>query len=114
MIKGKVQQGFRRDENGERRYEFKTQRIELLSEVRETKVKAIKIDMPLALINEQLVSELEYHCKLNKGNANLEFNIFDPETKTSIQLFSRNIRVDPNDKFLDYLKNKEGFIFKIN
>ncbi len=114
MIKGKVQQGFRRDENGERRYEFKTQRIELLSEVRKTKVKAIKIDMPLALINEQLVSELEYHCKLNKGNANLEFNIFDPETKTSIQLFSRNIRVDPNDKFLDYLKDKEGFIFKIN
>jgi len=44
----------------------------------------------------------------------LSFKISDIETKTSLHLFSRNVRVDLGDEFIEYLNSKEGIIFKIN
>lgn len=114
MLKGKVQARFRRQDNGPEMLEFKVSHIELLNEVRKTRVKSIKVDVPLQVITEQFVAELIHQCETNKGNTNLEFNIIDPETKTTIHLFSRNIRIEPADEFLDYLKSKEGILFKIN
>ena len=114
MLRGKAQPRFRRQDNGPEMLEFKVSNIELLSEVRKNKVKTIKVDMPLYAITEQFLAELVHQCENNKGSANLEFNIIDPETKSTIHLFSRNIRVDPSNEFLDYLKSKEGILFKIN
>jgi DNA polymerase-3 subunit alpha len=114
MVKGKVQPRFRRNDGGPVQYEFKASKIELLSEVRNSKVTRICIDMPVAAVDEKFVAELTYQCEKNKGKTNLEFNIFDPETKTSVQLFSRNVRVQASNEFLDYLRTKEGILFKIN
>ncbi|MGF7137880.1 DNA polymerase III subunit alpha [Roseimarinus sediminis] len=114
MVKGKVQARFRRQDNGPESFEFKASHIELLSEVRNTRVKSIAVSVDLNAIDEQLVAELSNQCEHHKGNTQLEFNIVDSLTKTSIQLFSRNVRVEPNDEFLDYLRSKEGILFKIN
>ena len=114
MIKGKVQPRFRTQGNGPEMLEFKVSHIELLSEVRKTRVKSIAVDISLDALSEQFVAEMLQQCEQNKGTTNLEFNIIDPETKTSIHLFSRNVRVSPVDEFLDYLRSKEGIFFKIN
>ncbi|MDA3928892.1 MAG: DNA polymerase III subunit alpha [Prolixibacteraceae bacterium] len=109
-IKGKVQQRFR----GQEMLEFKLNSAELLQDIRTTRVKKIAVDLSLFAITEQFIAELTQHCDNNKGNTTLEFNVIDPETKTSIHLFSRNIKVNPADEFIDYLKSKEGIVFKIN
>ena len=113
LMKGKVQPRFR-NQNGPEMLEFKVTNAELLQEVRTNKVKKISVDIPLLAINEQFIAEFTSHCENNKGNTLLEFNIVDPETKTSINLFSRNVKVSPADEFIDYLRTKEGIIFKIN
>lgn len=114
LIKGKVQPRFRSQNGGPEMLEFKVTSAELLQDVRSTRVKKIAVDLPLFAINEQFIAELSTHCIQNKGNTLLEFNIVDPETKTSINLFSRNVKVNPSDDFIDYLRTKEGIIFKIN
>ncbi|MFA9391252.1 MAG: DNA polymerase III subunit alpha [Prolixibacteraceae bacterium] len=114
MIKGKVLPRFRPKDNGPEMLEFKLTTAELLQEIRQSRVKKIAVDVPLYVITEQFIAELITHCEDNKGSTQLEFNILDPETKTTIQLFSRNIKVNPADEFIDYLKSKEGILFKIN
>ena len=114
LVRGKVQPRFRRQDNGPEMLEFKVSNMELLQEVRKTKVKSLAVDIPLQVLTEQFVAELIHQCEHSKGNTQLEFNIIDPETKTSIHLFSRNVRIDPADEFLDYLRSKEGILFKIN
>lgn len=114
MLRVKVQPRFRRQDNGPEMLELKVSNIELLSEVRKTRVKSITVDVPLYVITEQFVAELIQQCENSKGGTHLEFNIIDPETKTSIHLFSRNVRIDLADEFLEYLRSKEGILFKIN
>lgn len=114
MVKGKVQPRFRRSDNEPEKLDFVLTHAELLSEVRKNRVKSVIIDMPLQLISDQLVEEIQQVCEKNKGNALLEFNILDPETKTNLHLFSRNTRIEVNDEFIQYLQNKQGIQFKIN
>jgi DNA polymerase-3 subunit alpha len=110
MIRGKAQPRFR----GNEMLEFKLNNVELLQEVRSNRVKAISVDISLFAITEQFIAELHHFCENNKGKATLEFNVIDPETKTMVKLFSRNIKIDPNNEFIDYLRSKDGIVFKIN
>jgi DNA polymerase-3 subunit alpha len=114
LVRGNVQPRFRRKDNGPEMLTFKVSNIELLNEVRKNKVKSIAVDIPLTFISEEFISELNQQCDKNKGNTQLEFNIIDAETKSSIHLFSRNVKLDPADEFLDYLRSKDGILFKIN
>jgi DNA polymerase-3 subunit alpha len=114
MVRGKVLPRFRANEGVAEMLEFKVQSIELLQEVRNTKVKTLSIEMDLQSITENFIEEFSKVCEHNKGQTQLEFKISDVETKTSIHLFSRNIKIQPDDGFIDYLNSKEGIIFKIN
>ncbi len=113
MVKGRVAPKYKRDD-GQEMLEFKVSLIELLQEVRKNKVKNITIEMSLDKINESFISEFSKMCELHKGSTNLSFKISDFETKSSLHLFSRNIRVDLGDELIEYLNTKEGIIFKIN
>jgi DNA polymerase III subunit alpha len=114
MVKGRVAPRFRVAEGAQEQLEFKITNIELLSEVRNTKVKNIAFDIPLNFINEEFVTEIGQRFSENKGTTNIEFNVVDVETKTSIKLFSRNTRISLSDEFIQYLRSKEGIQFKIN
>jgi DNA polymerase-3 subunit alpha len=114
MVKGKVQPRFQKNDDSPEILEFKVQSIDLLQEVRNTKVKTISIEVDIQSITENFISEFSQICEKNKGQTQLEFKISDLETKTSIHLFSRNIKIRPDDGFIDYLNSKEGIIFKIN
>jgi DNA polymerase-3 subunit alpha len=114
MVRGKVLPRFRANDGAPEMLEFKVQSIELLQEVRNTKVKTLSIEVDLQLITENFIAEFSQICEKRKGQTQLEFKISDMETKTSIHLFSRNIKIQPDDGFIDYLNSKEGIIFKIN
>ena len=110
FIKAIIKRRYKEDNTGD--LEFKILNISLLSEARNN-VKKVLLQLPFQNVNEEFISELEKLCKKNKGTAQLKFNIFCPNEKISLEMFSRNYPISFNNNILEYLK--DNFIdFKLN
>ncbi len=109
MVKGTVKQRF-----GSEYYEFKVSQIELLSEVRKNYIKSITINLPLQRLDERTVTEIEFLAKNNKGKTILKFNVYDVENNMQVDLFSRNTRINFNDKFLKFFEEIPDIGYRIN
>ena len=109
LMRGRVQKRY----NSEA-LEFKVSHMELLSEVRRNHVKSVTLTIPLWFINKQIVDKLETLAKEHKGNALLKFNVFDPETNRSIQLFSRNTKITMDNALLNFFDEHPEIVFRIN
>ena len=109
MVKGSVQNRF-----GGEQLEFKVNRIELMDEVREKYFKSITVQIPLPTLTNQLVNELGNLTLNSKGKTLLKFDVWDPETKMIVNLFSRNTRIEITDELLAYFESHDDLAFKIN
>lgn len=108
LIKGKVQpKSYNPSE-----LEFKIKSMHMLSDVKEEMIKMVNINMPIHEINDGLIDELKKQAEMNKGKILLRFKVFDAESKISIDLFSRTLKVNLTPKFLNYLRSNE-FDFKV-
>jgi len=109
MVRGTIQNRFNGDQ-----LEFKVSRVELMEEIREKYFKSITLQIPLPLLTNQLVTEL---CDLtlnSKGKTLLKFDVWDPETKMMVNLFSRNTRIEITDELLAFFETHDDLAFKIN
>ena len=109
MVRGMVQNRFGGDQ-----LEFKVNRVELMEEIREKYFKSITVKIPLPSLTNGLVTEL---CDLtlnSKGKTLLKFDVWDPETKVLVNLFSRNTRIEITDELLAYFETHDDLAFKIN
>lgn len=103
LIKGKVQpKSYNPSE-----LEFKIKSMNMLNDVKEDMIKMISITIPLTEINDSLVEEIKKQAELNKGKIQLKFRVVDPESKISIDLFSRTLKVKLSQKFITFLQNNE-------
>jgi len=109
LVKGSVQESFRPGQ-----LEFKISHIELLQEVRKNLIKSITIRMPLETLTSKFISDFETMTSKNKGSVNLKFNILDAETNISLQLFSRNTRIELSNEVIGFFEAHENLAFKIN
>lgn len=109
MVKGAVQNRF-----GGEQLEFKLSRVELMEEIREKYFKSITVQIPLPLVTPGLISDLERLTLNSKGKSLLRFDIWDPETKMMVNLFSRNTRIEITDELLAYFEKNDDLAFKIN
>ncbi len=109
MIKGQVQPRFNGDQ-----LEFKIRSIELLSEIRKNNITTVTLQLPLQNVTPDLIQEIETISLKNKGKALLRFNIWDSETKSMVNLFSRNTRVEMTNELEHFIRNHESLTFKIN
>ena len=109
MVKGVVQNRFGGDQ-----LEFKVSKIELMDEIREKYFKSITIKVPLPAITAEMISELERLTRNSKGKTMLRFDIWDPETKMMVNLFSRNTRIEITNELLAYFEKQDDLAFKIN
>ncbi len=109
LVRGKVQKRY----NSEA-LEFRVTNMELLSEVRRNHVKTVTLTMPLWLINQSIINQLEKLAREHKGSALLKFNVYDPETNRSIQLFSRNTKITMDNELLNFFDEHPEIIFRIN
>ncbi|HET6556965.1 MAG TPA: DNA polymerase III subunit alpha, partial [Prolixibacteraceae bacterium] len=109
MVKGAVQNRF-----GGEQLEFKVSRIELMDDIREKYFKSITLKVPLTVLNEEMISDLERLTKKTTGKSLLKFDVFDPETKQVVNLFSRNTRIEITNELLAYFEKNEDLAFKIN
>ena len=70
--------------------------------------------IPLPVINNEMVTELERLTLNSKGKSLLKFDVWDPETKLVVNLFSRNIRIEITNELLAYFEKHDDLVFKIN
>ena len=66
------------------------------------------------ITTDEFIQEVDQLCRQNKGSALLKFNLWDTETKSVVNLFSRNTRIELNQEFETFLRKHENISFKIN
>ena len=111
MIKGLVQ---KRPYNKNEELEVKITKITLLTSVREEMIKSISLVVPVTSINRKMVADLRELTSKNKGKTELKFMIVDPLDKITLPMFSRSVRVDINNNFMDVIKAFPGIEYKVN
>lgn len=94
--------------------EVKVTTINLFSEVKDKLVNKITLYIPITSLSSTLVTELSAMIKNNTGESLLYFQIINEEDNTSIELFSRPIRVGVNKNMIYDLTNNYNIKFKIN
>jgi DNA polymerase III subunit alpha len=109
LMKGKVQKRYNSES-----LEFKVSHIDLLSEVRKNQIKYFTVNLPLGMVTENIILEMEHLMKKNKGNTLLKFSIVDEETNSVIQLFSRNIRIMVSTDFFRFFEEHPEITYHIN
>ncbi|MDI3528092.1 MAG: polymerase subunit alpha [Tenuifilum sp.] len=108
LIRGKVQERkYRQDE-----LEFSIKTINQLFDVREKMIKSITINLPIEEINDILVEDLLKHSSHEKASITLKFKIFDSENHVHLNMFSRSLRVNITQEFIDFLDENE-FSYKV-
>jgi DNA polymerase III subunit alpha len=109
LVRGVVQNRYGGDQ-----LEYKISRIELMEEVREKFFKSITIQIPLNVLNNEVIGDIEGLTVKSKGKTILKFDVWDPETKVMVNLFSRNTRIEITDELLAYFEKHDDLAFKIN
>jgi DNA polymerase-3 subunit alpha len=111
FIKGKAMpRKWAKDEN---ELEFKINNIELLSELRETKVKSITLNIENDTVTEELINKIKAILDVHEGKCNFSIQIKDKD-EGIIKLLSRSKRVDLNDDFLQQMDNIESITYSLN
>jgi DNA polymerase-3 subunit alpha len=100
-------------------WEFKISAINLLSEIRDKLAKSITIQIPIEKINEPLMAEIQDILAFNKENTeqqncHLNFVVYDYEKNIKVDLPSKNVKVNPNNKLLDQLSKMDFVNYKMN
>jgi DNA polymerase-3 subunit alpha len=109
MLTGKVEaHRFNDDE-----FEFKVKEMNLLTDIGEKMIKSVNLSISLDSISKKLVNDLLAMVQKHKGKTTIKFRIYDSVQKISIDLFSRNFRVELNKEFLLFLNNQSEIDFKI-
>ncbi len=110
LVKGRVQKRRMNDND----FEFKIKNINLLSSVRDELIKSVTIKLKAADITNELINQLSQLIKRNPGETELRFLFMDAESKISLPMFSRNIRVRLNDDFVAFLDDHPSLEYKVN
>jgi len=112
LIKGRFQEKTWAKEKGE--MEFKVKHIDLLSEVKDQMVKSIALRMPLNLVSQTLIDDIDKFSDEKNGKALLKFVIWDNEENIYVEMFSRNKRVALSEQFIHFLESKPEIDYKVN
>ncbi len=99
FVRGKVQPKPYRDTE----LEFKITSMVQLSELRDTMIKDLTIQLPVSELTEQLIGNLKALIESSKGETILRFNLYDPEMHVVLNLYSRTLRVAITQELVSFL-----------
>ena len=100
--------------NGTVDYELKIREIKMLADVREDMIKSHILTIPLKVIDDKIISELDKYSNQKQGSAKLKFMVHDREENIFIEMFSRTRRVTLSDDLLKFLEDEPEIYFKLN
>lgn len=103
-IKGKYQQSWR----DETKYELRINEIQLLDEVRNTKIKGVIARLPIHKLTPQLIDQLSHICDKYPGDQQLSISLLDGVNKIKLELESQNTRVNADSLFMTALEDLIG------
>lgn len=109
LVKGRVSERW----NGSTDYEFKPLKMELLEELA-AKAENLILDIPLDLIAEDTIADLEQQLAKNQGKTTVKFILGDKETDMHIQMFSRTRGVLLTPALKSYLQKHSIINFSLN
>ncbi|RYD78051.1 MAG: DNA polymerase III subunit alpha [Sphingobacteriales bacterium] len=100
-------------------WEFKITSINLMSELRDKLAKSLTIQVPIERVNDELMRQIEEILADNKANTEqqncqLNFAVFDSEKQIMLDLPSKNLKINPSNKFLEQLTGLNVVNYKLN
>ncbi len=108
FVVGKVQKRAWNDE-----LEFKVNRIELLSEVRDKFSESISLKINVDEIDEQMIAWIKGLEAKKKGNCKLDISLVDYKDKYAVKLKSRSILVDLTNELIADLEKNDKIEFNV-
>lgn len=112
LIIGKVQPRYKpKDAND---VEFKINRIELLSEIKDTMIKELTISVYNDDLSSELIGDIENLVENNSGKTMLNFEIKERGKNFKLQLFSRTKKIAVNTKTIEELKKYNSLSYKLS
>ncbi len=84
---------------------LKVNNVNLLSSLLESKTSTIEIQLPLAQIQPNFLSQLETVFKENKGKKTLRFSVIDPKNKQVVKFLSEKRKVKIDDELMTALQD---------
>ncbi len=114
VLVGKVSARWQRqDQKGPEELEFKLQRIDLLSDVRQKQGKFLNITVDRRFVTPELINILESQLISGQGGAQLRMKIYDEESMLTT-LSGNKFQLDLNDDVLENLKRIPNIDFNIS
>ena len=86
-------------------WELATNSISLLTELREKRGTGIQVKIDAQTVNDKLIENILALAEQHHGEKNLKVEIFDELEGISVNLFSRNLKIDPSNELIRELKN---------
>jgi DNA polymerase III subunit alpha len=109
-LRGRVQTRFNQPDN----FEFKIQKMQLLSEHKEKAFNSIKLKIGVQYLNDELLNKVEGLIKnYSNGKCNLEVLLEDPQENISVKMFSKSIKVNLDAEFLNELGRINNVEFEL-
>ena len=87
-------------------FEFKIQKIDFLSSLRDQKASALELSIPLSEVNHTFIEDIDSIFRENEGKFQVKFKIYDTVNKLEIEMPSRSLKIDINEDVLKTLNTK--------
>lgn len=109
MVSCKIMTRFNSEE-----LEAKATNIELLSDIRDKKVKSIHIELELNGIDADLIGEIQNIFSRYPGNCAVKFLLYNKKENLAVEMPSKKFKVSPNNDLLDELKKLSKINYRLN
>jgi len=77
-------------------------------------LKPVQCDIEASHLTEDLIKKLVSLVKKHPGSASLKLRVLDTSEKLFVEMPSLKLRVNPNNTFINELKELTGMEWKIN
>lgn len=115
QIRGIIQERYRQAGN----WGFELQNMQLLSELKDKLAKSFTLQLPLQLINEQFIAELERlldktEVEGTAATCQLRFQVMDVEDELFIEMPAKKRKIHITQEFIDELEEYEHLRYRLN
>lgn len=95
-------------------FEYKIGQMQLLSDVREKKIKSITLQVSLSDLSDGFINEVNEIIVSNPGNVSVKLNVSEPNEKISIDLPSKKYKISLSNDFLKSIDGLKGLKYLLN
>ncbi len=108
FIKGQYQKRYNSDE-----YQLKILEVKMLEDIAADMTESITLKLPIDLLSDSLIDEIDLLCKNNKGKHKLKMVFLDRTNKTSLKTVSSGCKVNADNDFVAEL-DRMGIGYRVN